>query len=191
MRIAVLGSGSWGTALTILLARNGHEVVLAGRDPEELGHMRGRRENLRYLPGFAIPQGVTFEYFKDVEGEFDLSVVAIPSSSVRSVLESVSTGHRSLVLATKGLEPISGKLMIEVASEVKPTARLAVLSGPNLAIEIVRGIPTAAVAGLDQGSPEAEDRVAPCLPRAFFLANAPETFDEFLLVPQVKGGDDA
>ncbi len=109
--------------------------------------MRGRRENLRYLPGFAIPQGVTFEYFKDVEGEFDLSVVAIPSSSVRSVLESVSTGHGSLVLATKGLEPISGKLMIEVASEVKPTARLAVLSGPNLAIEIVRGIPTAAVAG--------------------------------------------
>ena len=122
MRIAVLGSGSWGTALTILLARNGHEVVLAGRDPEELGHMRGRRENLRYLPGFAIPQGVTFEYLEDVSGEFDLSVVAVPSTSVRTVLDTVPGIHSALVLATKGLEPVSGKLMAEVAEETSPAA---------------------------------------------------------------------
>lgn len=57
-------------------------------------------------------------------------------------------------------------------------------------IDQLKDYPTTAVAGLGQGSPEAEDRVAPCLPRAFFLANAPATFDEFLLVPQVKGGDD-
>ena len=55
MRVAVLGSGSWGTALAIVLARNGHDVALLGRDPEEVQAIQSHRENLRYLPGFAIP----------------------------------------------------------------------------------------------------------------------------------------
>ncbi len=161
MRVVVLGAGSWGTALTILLARNGHDVVLAGRDSEELAHMRDRRENLRYLPGFAIPAGVDFLDMAEVVGRFDLSVVAVPSASVRSVLTSTLGEHPNLLLATKGLEPISGKLIMEVAREVLPESKIAVISGPNLAVEIVRGIPTAAVVASD------DDELADCARIAF------------------------
>jgi glycerol-3-phosphate dehydrogenase (NAD(P)+) len=145
MDVAVLGSGSWGTSLAILLARNGLDVTLFARDPEEIAVMRGTRENLKYLPGFAFPKGISIEHINDVDSA-PMTVVALPSSSVREVLSLAKGEHPYVVLATKGLELSTSKIMSEVAEECKPGSKIAILSGPNLAMEIVRGVPTAAVA---------------------------------------------
>lgn len=145
MRVAVIGSGSWGTALAVLLARNGHPVCLAGRDAEEVHAIRSLRENVRYLPGFAIPELVTPLLMNEVEGEFDLWVIAVPAGAVESVIPIVRGPEASVLLASKGLVPHSGGLLSTVAEAQPQISRVAAISGPNLAIEIMRGIPTASV----------------------------------------------
>jgi glycerol-3-phosphate dehydrogenase (NAD(P)+) len=145
MNVAVLGFGSWGTSLAILLARNGHAVTMIGRSEEELAMLAGHRENLRYLPGFRIPEGVTFSLL-DHEVEAEMTVVAVPSGAVREVVSLVRGYHPLVVVAAKGLEAGSGKLMTEVVEAAIPGAETGVLSGPNLAVEIARQIPTVAVA---------------------------------------------
>ncbi len=146
MEVTVLGSGSWGTALSILLARNGHQVALISRNSDELLEMRSKHHNSRYLPDFEIPESVTFGSFTDPLPHQDMTVVAVPSSSVESVLSEIAGTHRLLVLAAKGLETKTSRTMCDVASQVMPGATVGALSGPNLAIEIARGIPTVAVA---------------------------------------------
>jgi glycerol-3-phosphate dehydrogenase (NAD(P)+) len=157
MNVVVLGAGSWGTALAVLLARNGHDVLLQGRNEEEIGSLIGCRENLRYLPGFAIPDGVRFGMLDDHPGEVDMTVVAVPSSAVRQVVGAVQGEHPLIVVASKGLEAGSAKRMTDVVREALPAALVGTLSGPNLAVEIVRGIPTAAVAACHD--PEAAERI--------------------------------
>jgi glycerol-3-phosphate dehydrogenase (NAD(P)+) len=156
MDVAVLGSGSWGTALAILLARNGLETTIFGRDHEEISIMRHTHENLKYLPGFSLPKEVSFDDLANYAGA-PMTVIALPSGAVRDVLAGLKGNSPLLVLATKGLELTTGKLMAEVAQEVLPDSKVAVLSGPNLAVEIVRGIPTAAVAACID--PHGADRV--------------------------------
>ncbi|MGV3616309.1 MAG: NAD(P)H-dependent glycerol-3-phosphate dehydrogenase [Fimbriimonas sp.] len=145
MNVAVLGFGSWGTSLAILLGRNGHAVTMLGRSEEELAMLVSHRENLRYLPGFVIPEEVTFGLL-DHAVEADMTVVAVPSGAVREVVGLVKGRHPLVVVAAKGLEAGSGRLMTEVISEALPDAETGVLSGPNLAVEIARQIPTVAVA---------------------------------------------
>jgi glycerol-3-phosphate dehydrogenase (NAD(P)+) len=149
MNVAVLGAGSWGTALTILLARNGHQVTLVGRDGDEMDSLRAVRENLHYLPGFVIPDGVEFALLSDDLAKPDLTVVAVPSGGVREAVSEIKGEHPLVCIASKGLEAGSAKLMTEVVAEVLPGAKVGVLSGPNLAVEIVRGIPTAAVSAFE------------------------------------------
>lgn len=146
MQVCVLGAGSWGTALTLVLSRNGHEVVLAGRDEEAISALRSLRENLKYLPGFAIPDTVRAVEFHESMGSCDLWVVAVPSSAVRDVIHVLPSNGADVVLAAKGLESGSAKTMSQVAREVAPETRVTALSGPNLAIELARGVPTVAVA---------------------------------------------
>ena len=160
MNVAVLGSGSWGTALTILLARNGHQVTLLGRDPEEIQVLRSTRENLRYLPGFTIPEGVRFELLHSHLEPVEMTVVAVPSVAVRRVVAEVSGDHPLVVVAAKGLEPGSAKMVSDVVAETLPNAQIGAISGPNLAIEIVRGIPTAAIAACEDGGVAERVRVA-------------------------------
>lgn len=151
MNLAVLGAGSWGTALARLLAENGHAVRLWDHDPARAAATGAARENARYLPGFLLPDGV------DVTGDLEgaaawchAAVLAVPSGAVRDVLSRCGAclgGDHAIVSATKGLEPESGKTVSEVCAEYVPdaAARVAVLSGPNLATELARGIPTATV----------------------------------------------
>lgn len=146
MNVAVLGSGSWGTALTLLLARNGHEVTLLGRDPEEIFDLRERRENIRYLPGFVLPPEVKYGFLADHRDPVEMTVVAVPSGAVRQIVSEIQGDHPLVVVASKGLEAGSAKLMTDVVAEALPSAQVGVISGPNLAVEIVRGIPTAAIA---------------------------------------------
>lgn len=145
MRAVVLGSGSWGTALAILLGRNGHDVLLLGRDPEEIAALRDWRENLRYLPGFVIPDSVHPACLGE-PAEADLAVVAVPSGAVREAAAFLPPGTARFVVASKGLEPGTGRFMADLLVEARPDARVGVLSGPNLAVEIARGVPTVALA---------------------------------------------
>lgn len=160
MDVAVLGAGSWGTALAILLARNGLDVTLFARDPEEIEIMTRTRENMRYLPGFALPKGVTVAHIDDVQ-DSPMTVVAVPSGAVRDVLNHLTGSHPLIVLAAKGIELTTGMLLEEVTREVHPQSQVAVISGPNLAGEIVKGIPTAAVAA--SRDPQSADRVRSAL----------------------------
>lgn len=145
MKVTVLGAGSWGTALAILLARNGHNVVLYGRESENLAQIGSLRENIRYLPGFVLPENITLAPSKDALEPSDFWVMAVPSHAVREMSHALVGVAPAVVMASKGLEGGSGKLLLDVCAEIAPDARLGVLSGPNLAVEIVRGIPTAAV----------------------------------------------
>jgi glycerol-3-phosphate dehydrogenase (NAD(P)+) len=146
MRVAVLGSGSWGTALTLLLARNLHEVTLLGRDIEEIEALRSHRENLRYLPGFVLPKEVRYMLLSQEAEPAEMLVLAVPSGACRQVLSAYSQPARIITVAAKGLELPSGKLISEVVSEVAPQSVVTILSGPNLAVEVARGIPTVALA---------------------------------------------
>lgn len=156
MDVAVLGAGSWGTALAILLSRNGLEVTLYGRDPDEIAVMSHTRENLKYLPGFPFPKELQVDDLKNYHGAPTV-YVAIPSSGVRQVLSSLQGETPNIVIATKGLESGTGKVISDVAEECLPGTSIAVISGPNLAREIVQGIPTAAVVA--SKSPTLADRV--------------------------------
>lgn len=155
--VTVLGVGSWGTALALLLARNGHTVRLWGHDLEEVAPLCRERENRRYLPGIPFPATLTAgtDLAAAVLG-VDLVLAAVPSHAYRATLERlrcilpVTVG---LVWATKGLEPGSGRFLHEVTDEVLGEAwSVAVVSGPSFAGEVARGLPTAVtVAACDVG----------------------------------------
>jgi glycerol-3-phosphate dehydrogenase (NAD(P)+) len=146
--IAVIGAGSWGTALAIQFARAGRPTVLWGRaedDPEKLAR---DRHNERYLPDATFPADLTVEpdLARAVATANDILVV-VPSSALRAVLTSLrpllSPGAR-VAWATKGFELSTGKLPHQVAREVLgPSVPIAVLSGPTFAKEVGRGLPTA------------------------------------------------
>jgi glycerol-3-phosphate dehydrogenase (NAD(P)+) len=146
--IAVLGAGSWGTALAILLARNGHRVVLWGRDREQIAAMAGERRNRRYLPDHQFPAGlqVSADLDESVAGA-RLALVAVPSHGFHGLCASIAprAGElKGIFWATKGFEPGSGRLLHEVAAgAMAGKLPMAVLSGPTFANEIVRGLPAA------------------------------------------------
>ncbi|MDE2251731.1 MAG: NAD(P)-dependent glycerol-3-phosphate dehydrogenase [Gammaproteobacteria bacterium] len=147
-RIAVLGAGSWGTALAIQCARAGNAVRLWGRSPQHGAAMASARRNERYLPEAAFPDGleVALEVGAALRGADDVLVV-VPSHAFRDLLSSIRdqlTPGQRLCWATKGFEISTGRLPAEVAREVLGTGRLtAVLSGPTFAREVGAGLPTA------------------------------------------------
>lgn len=154
MQVTVLGAGSYGTALSILLARNGCSVTLYGRDPEDIESLQRSRQNARYLPGFEIPVSVHPTSSPELPAS-ELWIVAVPTGAVRDVVPAIVGDTPTVVVASKGLEAETAMLPVEVVLGSVPGAIAGVLSGPNLAIEIVRGIPTAAVAAFaDQDAAE-------------------------------------
>ena len=146
--IAVLGAGSWGTALAIQFARAGHPTLLWGRDPAGLARLAAERLNARYLPGAAFPAalGIEPDLARAVARASDV-LLAVPSQAFRPTLEALAPllgpGHR-IAWATKGFELATGRLPHEVAREVLGgRVPVAVLSGPTFAAEVGRGLPTA------------------------------------------------
>jgi len=146
--VAVLGSGSWGTALAVHLARTGHRAILWGIETDELSAMARDRVNSRYLPGVTLPDGLEIEHdFARAMAAAELLLVVVPSHAFREVLERarplLRTGQR-VVWATKGFELSTGKLPHEVADDVLgPTVPTAVISGPTFAKEVGAGLPSA------------------------------------------------
>lgn len=155
--IAVIGAGSWGTALAVHLARNGLRVRLWDHDPEHVASLRAEGRNTRYLPDIPLPKAIEpmAELRGALAGTRDVLIV-VPSHVFRSVLEQVAPllaeGNR-LIWATKGLEMASGKLIHQVVEDVVDQRHpYAVISGPTFAGEVARGLPTAAtVASGDAG----------------------------------------
>ena len=150
-RIAIIGAGSWGTALAVVAARGGHNVCLWSRNSEVVSSISERRVNSRYLTSTAIPEGVT------VTGDVDVALagasmvlLAVPSHAARELLTTMSPPLEEeaiVVSVSKGIEIESGKRISEIAKEALGNPHPFVcLSGPSFAKEVVAGHPTAIVA---------------------------------------------
>jgi len=148
---AVLGAGGWGTALAMLWSKRGNPLTLWGHNPDRVAQLRATRENTEYLPGVKIPESITIT--SDIADctSADLIVFVTPSVALRPVAERLRTAGLSsraiLLSCTKGIEHGTGKRMTEVLHEIFPDNTVAVLSGPNLAAEVSRDLPSAAVLG--------------------------------------------
>ncbi|MBX3724874.1 MAG: NAD(P)-dependent glycerol-3-phosphate dehydrogenase [Xanthomonadales bacterium] len=146
--VAVLGAGSWGTALAALLARNGVETVLWGRDAAQMAAMAATRRNARYLPDLELPATLAYETDLEcaVQGCRHLLLVT-PSHAFADLLAVAApmlAEDAGVVWASKGFEPGTGRFLHEVAVGILGERRpQAVLTGPSFAREVVQGLPTA------------------------------------------------
>ena len=154
--LAVLGAGSWGTALAMLLGRNNHQVNLWSHNAEHANLMQQCHENTRYLPGLTFPEtlNVSADLNVTLINVLDILIV-VPSHAFRQTLELIKpfiTRSHRIVWATKGLEANSCKLLHRVAREVLgDKISLAVISGPTFAKEVAQGLPGAVtIASADQ-----------------------------------------
>jgi glycerol-3-phosphate dehydrogenase (NAD(P)+) len=139
--IAVLGAGAWGTALAILLAKEGKRVALWARDAGVAAQLRTARENPR-LPGVRLPENLAIiTAFPEAE----MLLLAVPIQHARIVLAALPSQTTPLVLCCKGLEAGSLLLPQELAAALQPQMPAAMLTGPNFAHEIAAGLPAAAV----------------------------------------------
>jgi glycerol-3-phosphate dehydrogenase (NAD(P)+) len=146
--IAVLGAGSWGTALASLLARHGYPTVLWGRNAAQAEAIDKRHENQRYLPGVALPESLRATTdLKTAVATADLILVVTPSHAFNQTLKALAPHRRpgaGVAWATKGFEPGTGRFLHEVAGEILgPDVPLAVVTGPSFAREVAQGLPTA------------------------------------------------
>ncbi len=154
LNVAVIGAGSWGTALAMQLARNGHHVRLWDRDAGRAARMQAERQNRRYLPDLMFPETLTvMDGLASALDRVALVVAAVPSTAVRSVVAEVGTHmHAAQVIcgASKGIEVDTLLTMDEVMREVLPShvrPNLCALAGPSFAKEVAMGLPTAVVVG--------------------------------------------
>jgi len=157
-RIGILGGGAWGTALAALSAENG-DALLWARNPAVVKAIAETRENPLYLPGIVLPPGLEVSADLEALKDCDALILAIPAQHLRGYLEDLRRRFglsKPLVLAAKGIELGTGLLLSEAIAELKPGAPLAVLTGPNFAAEIARGLPAAATLASEDAALAAE-----------------------------------
>ena len=148
-KIAVIGSGGWGTAAAILLFKNGHDVTLWSWQKEESEKLQKERENKDFLPGVEIPSGISFTSDISCVGGKDLVVVVTPSKAIRSTCRSMApyiNDGTAVVVLSKGIEDKTLCTMSDIVEQEIPNCRVAVMSGPSHAEEVSRGIPTTNIA---------------------------------------------
>ena len=166
--LAVLGAGSWGTALAALTARNGVPTRLWGRDPVALAAMAAARCNQRYLPGIELPAALVYEpdLAAAVRGA-GVVLLVVPSHAFAAMLEDVApllADGATLAWATKGFEPGTGRFLHELVARRLPHSPAAVITGPSFAKEVAAGLPSAVTV-------HSED--AACAQRVAHLLHAP------------------
>jgi glycerol-3-phosphate dehydrogenase (NAD(P)+) len=143
---AILGAGSWGTALACVLGRRHDDVVLWARDPDAAARLSSGRENARYLPGVRLPASVTVTADLSRAAARPSLVLAVPTRAQREIARAVAARKPARVLcAAKGYEPGTGRRMSEVLEEELNGAAIAVLAGPSHAEEVGREAPTTVV----------------------------------------------
>jgi glycerol-3-phosphate dehydrogenase (NAD(P)+) len=146
MKVTILGVGAWGTALGLLLSKNGNEVTAWGHRPEFLETLRERRVN-DYLPGFELPDDWRYESeIAPAVRDAEAVVIAVPSKVFREIAQNLGAYSGTIVSVTKGIEYQSGLTMSGILKECAPQAKVAALSGPTLAMEVALGYPSAIVA---------------------------------------------
>ena len=148
MKIAVIGAGSWGTTLAVLLGEKGFDVKLWARREELANEIESKKENVQYLPGIKIPDTVIAEHsLKNALNSSEIIIIAIPSEFLRNSIKEIKPYFKSqiIVSVTKGLEHHTCKRMSQVIEEELGRAKIAVLSGPNHAEEVSIKMPTASV----------------------------------------------
>lgn len=146
--IAVLGSGGWGCALSIMADRYGNDVTLWSLFENEINELKQNREHKKLLPGVKINESITLTNDINCVKNADITVIAVPSNAVRStahLLKDVIKDGSIVVNIAKGLEEESLKRLSEVIEEELPGVKVVVLSGPSHAEEVSRAVPTTCV----------------------------------------------
>jgi len=151
LKISVLGAGTWGTALAILLSNNGHNVILWSKLQREIEALRADRTKIPNLPGSVLPENIQLTYeIQEALNEPDIIVSAVASPYTRETAHTVAQFVKPgqvIVNVGKGIEEATLYTLTEIISDEIPTADVAVLSGPSHAEEVSRLIPTTCVVG--------------------------------------------
>lgn len=148
MKVTVIGDGGWGTALALVLAGNGHSIAVWGPFPDYIREIRQRAENPKFLPGVSLPPTIRWTAAMDeAAAGVEAVVLATPSRYFRRTVSSLApllpAARPPIVSVTKGLDERTLQRMTEVAAELLGEKSVAALSGPSLAAEVARGVPTA------------------------------------------------
>lgn len=145
--VAVLGAGSWGTALAVLLARNGVPTTLWGRSPQAVVDMATARANTRYLPEMPFPDSLVLSgSLETCVRDAAIILISVPSHAFRELLDEIApwvAPEAGIAWATKGFDTGSGRFLHELVNERLPTHPAAVVTGPSFAREVALGLPTA------------------------------------------------
>lgn len=154
--LAVLGAGSWGTALATLAARNGVPTRLWGRDAAALEAMAASHRNQRYLPDLELPPGLAFEadVAQAVRGA-SIVLIVVPSHAFAEMLDQLVPlldAGANIAWATKGFEPGTGRFLHELVAEKLPRRAAAVVTGPSFAREVAAGMPSAVTVHSEQAA---------------------------------------
>jgi glycerol-3-phosphate dehydrogenase (NAD(P)+) len=150
-KISILGAGSWGIALSVLLNKNGHAVTVWSPFPDEINMLKNKHEYAGKLPGVIIPESLELTIdLQEASLDKDLLIIATPSQKTREVATKLA-GHipegQKVMTVSKGIEEETLLTLVEVIEECAPKAEAAVMSGPSHAEEVGQGLPTAIVIG--------------------------------------------
>lgn len=152
LKVGLLGGGSWGTTVAALVARN-TDITIWARDAATVSEINEKHSNEKYLPGASLPKNLrAASTIEETLADIDVLIMGIPSQGFRAVLEQVKPHLRAwvpVISLTKGLELSSGKRMTEIIEEVLPGHPVGVLTGPNLAREIMAGQAAASVIAME------------------------------------------
>ncbi|MFI4968812.1 MAG: NAD(P)H-dependent glycerol-3-phosphate dehydrogenase [Lysobacterales bacterium] len=145
--VAVLGAGSWGTALAVQLARNGVPTTLWGRTPQAIVDIATARRNTRYLPDLELPDTLLLSaMIEPTVRDAGTVLIAVPSHAFGELLASIAAWvapGAGIAWATKGFDPRSGRFLHQLVAECLPGHAAAVVTGPSFAREVAQGLPTA------------------------------------------------
>jgi glycerol-3-phosphate dehydrogenase (NAD(P)+) len=144
-RIAVLGAGSWGTAVAVHLAKIGHRVLLWAHNPEHVARMSQEGSNSKYLPDIPFPKNLTpsSDLNKSIQ-DSEYVIIGVPSHAFAELLTKIKTPLQGVTWLTKGIDPNSHQLLSELVVErFGPQVSMALLSGPSFADEVARSLPSA------------------------------------------------
>ena len=148
-KVCVLGAGSWGSALALILAKKGYEVIMWTLSKEQADKINKTKENIFYLPGILLPNNISVTTnIEEAVKDSKIIVLAVPSQAIRSVssqIKSFIKDEQILVDVAKGLEKGSGLRLSEVCKQELPNNPYVVLSGPSHAEEVAKDIPTTVV----------------------------------------------
>ncbi|MEH6546061.1 MAG: 2-dehydropantoate 2-reductase N-terminal domain-containing protein, partial [Sneathiella sp.] len=146
-KLTVIGAGAWGTALANTARKAGNDVILWTRHGEHADSLNAEKSNLAYLPGIPLVSGIKATSSIQHAAQSDIILLVTPAQHARETLYRLKPElepETALVMCSKGIEQESGRLMSEIMEEIAPSNPHAILSGPNFAAEIARGLPAAA-----------------------------------------------